>query len=63
MYPLPMGAKVERAIREVEAKGHSKGSAIAILKSSGAIHQSGKHLAKGPSLMSQLTRHKSKSKD
>ncbi len=42
-----MGAKVDRAIAEVEAKGHSKGSAIAILKAAGAIHQSGRHLAAG----------------
>ncbi len=42
-----MGKKVEAAIRKVESQGHSKGSAIAILKSAGAIHQSGKHLAEG----------------
>lgn len=42
-----MGKKVERAIKKVMRKGHSKGSAIAILKSAGAIHQSGKHLAAG----------------
>ena len=43
-----MGARVDRAIKKVEASGKSKSSAIAILKSSGAIHQSGKHLAAGP---------------
>lgn len=43
-----MGKKVDKAIRAVERKGHSKSSAIAILKASGAIHQSGKHLAAGP---------------
>lgn len=43
-----MGKRVESAIRKVEASGKSKGSAIAILKSVGAIHQVGRHLAKGP---------------
>lgn len=43
-----MGKKVEAAIRKVESQGHSKSSAIAILKSAGAIHQAGKHLAAGP---------------
>jgi len=42
-----MGAKVDKAIKDVMAKGHDKGSAIAILKSSGAIHQHSKHLAAG----------------
>lgn len=42
-----MGQKVEKAIKKVESQGHSKGSAIAILKAAGAIHQSGKHLAAG----------------
>lgn len=44
-----MPKKVERAIRKVEATGKSKGSAIAILKSRGVIHQSGRHLAAGKS--------------
>jgi hypothetical protein len=42
-----MGAKVDRAISAVQRKGYAKGIAIAILKSRGAIHQSGRHLAAG----------------
>lgn len=42
-----MGKKVDRAIKAVESTGKSKGSAIAILKSRGVIHQSGRHLAAG----------------
>lgn len=40
-----MGAKVDRAIKAVERTGRSKSVAIAILKSKGVIHQSGKRLA------------------
>ena len=43
-----MPAKVERAIRKVQAQGHSMASAIRILKSRGVIRQQGKHLASGP---------------
>lgn len=42
-----MGAKVDRAIEAVMAKGHSKSSAIRILKDAGTIKQSGKHLVAG----------------
>jgi len=42
-----MGAKVDRAIKSVQSSGKSKSIAIAILKSKGVIHQSGKHLASG----------------
>ena len=44
---MPKGGKVDRAVQAVEATGKSKGSAIAILKSKGVIHQAGKHLAAG----------------
>lgn len=43
-----MPKKVERAIAAVKRSGQSTGSAIAILKAQGTIHQSGKHLAAGP---------------
>jgi len=42
-----MGKKVDRAISAVQKSGKTKASAIAILKSKGVIHQSGKHLAYG----------------
>ena len=44
---MPKGGKVDRAIQAVEATGKAKGSAIAILKSHGVIHQTGRHLAPG----------------
>jgi len=43
-----MGKKVDHDIKSVMKSGKSKGSAIAILKAQGTIHQSGKHLALGP---------------
>lgn len=42
-----MPAEVERMIRKMTSEGHSYASAIRMLKSSGAIHQKGKHLAAG----------------
>jgi len=48
-----MGKKVDKAIAAVMKSGKDKGSAIAILKSQGTIHQSGKHLAAGKSKRSK----------
>lgn len=42
-----MPASVDRAIDALCAKGHSKASAIRILKSRGTIRQKGAHLAAG----------------
>lgn len=43
-----MPKKIDDALAKMKSKGLSEGSAIAILKSKGVIHQSGKHLATGP---------------
>lgn len=57
-----MGAKVDRAIAEVQAKGHDKSSAIRILKAGGAIHQNGRHLAAGGSPRAAAAKRISKAK-
>lgn len=53
---MPRGGKVDRAIRDVEATGKSKSSAIAILKSRGVIQQKGRHLVAGSGNRKGLSR-------
>lgn len=41
---MPVGGKVDTAIKKLMAKGYSKASAIAILKAKGVLKQKGSHL-------------------